>query len=227
MVPLVFDGRLGGTTSATAADPRTPMDEITVFADVACPFAYVGLSRIAAYRGRMGAGLTPIHVRAWPLEVVNGEPLSGASLVPKIEALRRGVAPELFQGFSPEAFPTTSQPALAAEHAAYRAGLDKGLGFSLAIRRLLFEEGADIGDPVVVAALIERASLPEVTGPDRAAVADDHEEGLRRGVQGSPHFFTPRGSFFCPTLDIEHRGQGYEVSFDAEGFDAFVSSAFG
>jgi predicted DsbA family dithiol-disulfide isomerase len=203
------------------------MDEITVFADVTCPFAHVGLTRILAHRDALGPEAAPVHVRAWPLEVVNGAPLTGEELAPKVEALRRDVAPDLFGGFAPDRFPASSLPALAAEHAAYRAGLPQGMAFSLAVRRLLFEEGRDISEPALLAALAARLDLPPATADDRSAVEVDHREGVDRGVLGSPHFFTSSGSFFCPTLDIRHDAAGYHVAFDLSGFELFLAAAFG
>jgi 2-hydroxychromene-2-carboxylate isomerase len=203
------------------------VDEITVFADVSCPFAYVGFTRILALRDQIGPGAAPLRARSWPLEVVNGEPLAGPTLVPKVEALRRDVAPDLFGGFDPERFPSTTRPALAAEHAAYAVGLEEGMAFSLAVRRRLFEDGADVGDPAVVGALLDQLGLPQPSDEDRASIERDHEAGVALGVQGSPHFFTRDGSFFCPTLDIQHDEHGYEIEFDRAGFEHFVSAAFG
>ena len=54
----------------------------------------------------------------------------------------------------------------------------------------------------------------------------DLAEGLQRGVDGSPHFFTPDGDFYCPSLAIEHDDEGYEVSFDTAGFRRFVDAVF-
>ena len=108
------------------------MSEIVVFADVSCPFAYVGLTRILAYREAVRNGAPDIRVRAWPLEKVNGAPLSGPSLVPKIDALRRDIAPDLFTGSRPDRFPSTSRPALAAEAAAYAVGVEAGNAVSVA-----------------------------------------------------------------------------------------------
>ena len=45
-------------------------------------------------------------------------------------------------------------------------------------------------------------------------------------MEGSPHFFTPDGDFFCPSLRIEHDESGYDVSFDAAGFDKFIAAVF-
>src|SRR3954464_13451066 len=52
---------------------RTPV-RIEVFADVACPFTHVGLCRLVARRRESNSDAV-LWVRAWPLELVNGEPL--------------------------------------------------------------------------------------------------------------------------------------------------------
>lgn len=61
-------------------------------------------------------------VRAWPLELINGSPLQGAKVSEQVTELRANVAPELFAGFSPAHFPSTSLPAFALTAAAYRVG---------------------------------------------------------------------------------------------------------
>jgi len=203
------------------------MADVEVFADVSCPFTYVSLMRLLDHMDGVD-GLAPhLRVRAWPLEVVNGSPLSGSDLTSKIAALRRDVAPGLFEGFDPATFPTTTLSALAAEHVAHATDPVAGLRFSLALRRRLFEDGADIADPAVLDELVDRAGLRRPSAEDQAAVLRDHEEGVSRGVKGSPHYFTDTEDFFCPTLAIEHDEEGYTMSFDKEGFDRFVSSAFG
>jgi HSP20 family molecular chaperone IbpA len=59
-------------------------------------------------------------------------------------------------------------------------------------------------------------------------VRADHAAGQARGVDGSPHFFTPSGNdFFCPSMDIERTGDSIEVTFDAAGFDRFTAAVFG
>jgi 2-hydroxychromene-2-carboxylate isomerase len=200
--------------------------EVEVFADVSCPFTYVSLVRLLAHMDGVDRLAPHLRVRAWPLEVVNGSPLSGAELGPKIVSLRRDVAPGLFEGFDPSTFPTTTLPALAAEHVAHATDPVTGLRFSLALRRRLFEEGADLADPAVLDELVDRAGLRRPSAEDRAAVLRDHEAGVARGVQGSPHYFTDTSAFFCPTLAIEHDEEDYTMRFDEEGFDRFVSFAF-
>ena len=202
------------------------MKVVEVFADIACPFTHVGLRRFQAYRQEHGTTEPVLRVRSWPLELVNGEALDGPSLVPKIAALRADVAPDLFAGFDEHHFPATTLPAMAAEAAAYRQGLEVGERFSLAVRDALFEDGLDVSDADVLRRLREDHRVPAPTDADRSAVRDDFAEGKRRDVSGSPHFFTAEGDFFCPSLDIEHDADGYEVSFDAVGFQRFVSAAF-
>ena len=95
------------------------MTVIEVFADVACPFTHVGLHRFVDRRQERNP-TTLLRVRAWPLELVNGEPLPPELVVEEVQALREQVAPDLFTGFDPTQFPETSLPAMAVAAAAYR-----------------------------------------------------------------------------------------------------------
>jgi predicted DsbA family dithiol-disulfide isomerase len=200
---------------------------VEVFADVACPFTHVGLRQFVARRRDLGLTEPVLRLRAWPLELVNDAGLDGAALVPKVRALQMRLAPDLFAGFDPETFPRTSLPAMAAEAAAYRFGAEIGEQVSLGLRDLLFERGTDISDPDVLRSLLAGHGIPAPSTEDEQQVRADYEEGKRRGVVGSPHFFTPEGSdFFCPSLAIGHQGERLEVTFDSEGFTEFISAAF-
>src|SRR5206468_3084962 len=64
----------GDTTAEHARCGMTAV--IEVFADVRCPFTHVGLTRFVARRHELGRREPRLRVRAWPLELVNGEPLS-------------------------------------------------------------------------------------------------------------------------------------------------------
>ncbi len=198
-----------------------------MYADVACPFAHVGLRRLVAARVKRGLGEPVLRVRAWPLELVNGTGHDGTSVAPKVASLREQVAPDAFRSFEVSTFPTTSRPAMVVEAAAYRTGLRLGEAFSLAVRNALFERGEDISDRAVLAHLAAGMSVPAPSAEDEVAVDRDHEEGQSRGVVGSPHFFTGDGrDFFCPSMDIEREGGKLDVTFDAQGFAAFVEVAF-
>jgi hypothetical protein len=45
-------------------------------------------------------------------------------------------------------------------------------------------------------------------------------------VIGSPHFFTPAGSFFCPSLDVHRDDTGHLRITADSGFDQFIATCF-
>ena len=195
---------------------------IDVWADIVCPFAHVGLRRMTAARDARSHPAR-LRIRAWPLELVNGELSPANEVAEKVAALRDGVSPDLFAGFDEETWPATSLPALALTAIAYDRSLDTGEQLALAVRDRLFEDGLDISDHDVLGTIandhgIEPPSSSEV-------VLRDYELGRLRGVRGSPHFFVGTEDSFCPTLDIEHE-DGLTVRYDAESFDEFTDLAF-
>ena len=196
---------------------------IEVFADVCCPFTHVGLRHLVARRDQIGSRAL-IRVKAWPLELVNGEPLAAALVAEEAAALRAQVAPGLFEGFDAARFPTTSLPALALAAAAYRRDSCLGERLSLALRDAVFEQGRDVGDPEVVAE-IGRAHGVEREAIDDATVLDEWHEGERRGVAGSPYFFAGGHGFFCPSLEITHVDERLRIRRDAEGLERFLDAA--
>ncbi len=203
--------------------------EIEVFADVACPFTHVGLRRFVERRAERGDP-EPVHlrVRSWPLEVVNGQPLDPEFIAEEVDEIREQVADDLFTGFSQDAFPATSMPALALAAVAYDVDVATGEAVSLELRDLLFEQGRDIADADVLAGVAARHGVAfDPADPPVDRVHADHAEGKERGVQGSPYFFTPAGAFFCPSLDISRDAQGHlRITADAAGFQQFVDSCF-
>ncbi len=122
------------------------MHTVEVFADVLCPFTHVGLRTLVEQRTRRGRTEPRLRIRAWPLELVNGNPLDPHHIAAEIVALRASVRPDLFAGFSVETFPTTSMAAFALTAAADRTG-DPAVveEVGLALRNAVFEEGLDIG----------------------------------------------------------------------------------
>jgi predicted DsbA family dithiol-disulfide isomerase len=211
------------TTTQPIARDRTRV--IEVFADIVCPFTHVGLRRFIARRADLGRNEIKLWVRAWPLELVNREPLDPHFIAREVDDIRRQVAPELFTGFTEAAFPSTSLPALALAAAAYRHSPTVGEHISLALRDLLFEQGIDIADPDVLARVAAEHHLaPEFD--DARVVAADHADGIARGVIGSPHFFSPTGGFFCPALDLHRDADGHlHLTPDTTRFEQFISSS--
>jgi predicted DsbA family dithiol-disulfide isomerase len=201
---------------------------LEVFADLWCPFAYVGLRCVADERARMGREDVPLLIRAWPLELVNRTPLDPVTTAHHVGELREQVAPDLFRHFDLGAFPDTTLPALAYVHAAYRRDLATGEAVGLALREALFEHGRDISSHEV---LTEVAGVYGVGSPDaddERSVVADWKEGVQRGVEGSPHFFCGDHDVFCPSLDILRIGKEHlDIRTNLEGLDAFLVGCFG
>jgi len=196
---------------------------IEVFADIWCPFAHVGLRAIEEQRARAGRGDMGIWVRAWPLELVNGAPLDPAVTKEHADDLRDQIAPDLFTNLDLERFPISTLDALALANRAYRTDLQVGERVSLALRDALFEEGRDISDPAVLGYLARDLGVVMPDESDRAAVLVDWDEGKRRGVLGSPHFFCGDTDVFCPSLDItKDPVEGLSVIRDVSRLTAFL-----
>ncbi len=217
----------------TAASPATlgsvsRMSRILeVFADVGCPFTHVGLRQFVEARSVSGRDDVRLVVRAWPLEIVNGEPLAASHVAREVEALRGSVAAHLFSGFDPARYPGSTLPAMALAADAYRKGLDVGEAVSLELRDRLFERGENVAEPGVLAEVAAAHGLPSPDpSPDPTAVLSDYEEGTRRGVMGSPHFFAAGQGFFCPALHIEQRAGRFEVTATPERFDELLAVVF-
>lgn len=206
------------------------MHSVEVFADVLCPFTHVGLRTLVDRRSQRGLTEPRLRIRAWPLELINGKPLDSHHVEAEVVALRAAVRPDLFTGFSVEAFPRTSMAAYALTAAADRTGeLALGEEVGLALRNAMFEEGLDIGRPEVVAPIADRFGLePLDAEATSAAVQADWAEGRARGVIGSPHFLgEDGGSWFCPSLAISRDDVGNFVVAWKAGSEAFVESVFG
>ena len=209
----------------TVGSCGTALKSIEVFADVRCPFAHVGLSRIVQQRAARGADV-PLQIRAWPLEVVNQEPLDPDLIAEEVAALRAQIAPDLFTGFDPTRFPTTSMPALALTAGAYAIGLGVGERVALALRWALFEQGRDIASVDVLLDIAQSAGAPLPHDCELDRVRDDLTDGRARGVIGSPHFFIGDNDYFCPTLAITRTDEGLHIAGDPATFDALLEAAF-
>lgn len=204
------------------------MRVIEVFAELCCPFTHVGLRRLVAEREARGRDDVVLHVRAWPLELVNGEPLDPQHVAREIAAIRRGVAPDLFAGFRADHFPATSLPALVLANRAYAGGdLRRGEAVSLDLRWRLFEQGEDLADPAVLAAVAATHGLDGLgAAPRDDPVAGDYAEGQLRGVTGSPHFFLGGEGFFCPVLTIRQVDGEFDVQVDEPTLARFLDLVF-
>jgi predicted DsbA family dithiol-disulfide isomerase len=199
---------------------------VEVFADVTCPFAHVGLRRFVARREAVGFTRPILHVRAWPLELVNGELLERDLVAQHVAELRAQVAPDLFQAFDPEVLPLSSLPALELVAAAYEVSDVAGEHVSLEVRDALFEHGLDIADPDVLARIAAKGRIAVDHAAAERIVQRDYEEGQRRGVRGSPEFFLDGRGWYCPSLHIEQVDGTLRIEPDLDAIEAFLTACF-
>jgi 2-hydroxychromene-2-carboxylate isomerase len=205
----------------------TPPVPIEVYADITCPFAYVGLRTLTTTRAAASRLDIPIVVLPWPLELVNGQPLDPTTTAAHVAELRSQIAPALFTGFDPLNFPATTLPALALAHIAYTIDPAVGLALSQALRTALFEHGLNIADPATLRALAYEYALPEPTPADAAAVLELYHAGQARSVLGSPHFFYRDYAAFCPSLAIAHDPtDAITLTFDQAALAEFLTYCF-
>ena len=137
-------------------------------------------------------------------------------------------SPHLFGGFDPGHFPTTSLPGLACAYAAYRHDPRTGEAMSLALRHALFEDGLDISQPAVLSDLSDSLNIGPYGDADNEGVRREWEEGVRRGVRGSPHFYCGDVDAFCPSLDISRDTDGVlTVRKDTAVLRSFLTNCFG
>lgn len=200
----------------------TPSDlVIEVFADITCPFTHVGLKRVIEHVEEMDRPAV-VRVRAWPLEWVNGTGLAVHAVTEKAQILGEQLGVDDFSGLDPDHWPSSTLPALDLAAAAYAVDMATGLAVSIELRSALFERGLDIGDPAVLDQIGDAHGGLRADATARAGVQADYDEGRRRGVRGSPHFWVDSDEFFCPALDLGHDDEGHLTArFDPDGLAAF------
>jgi predicted DsbA family dithiol-disulfide isomerase len=200
---------------------------VEVFADITCPFTHVGLKRVLAHIAEIDHPID-IIVRAWPLEWVNDTGLDVVAVKVKAKALSTQLGVDDFSGLRTDRWPATTIPALNLAAAGYADSPSTGLAISVALREALFENGHDVSDPAVLGAIAATHGVA-ANGTERDSVASsavraDYEDGLAKGVSGSPHFWVGRDDFFCPALDLGHDADGnLTARIDTEGLATFFA----
>ena len=197
---------------------------IEIFADVWCPFTHVGLNMVTEMRSVSRRKDVPLVVRAWPLELVNGAPMDADKTAANVAAMREQLSNDLFTGFDAGNFPTSTLDALDLVAQAYEVSATLGEQASLAVRHALFEQGRDISDTAVLHGIADELGLRFVADPRHIAVNRDWDEGRRRGVIGSPHFYCGVDDMFCPSLRLSRdENSQLHVAADADRLRAFIS----
>lgn len=195
--------------------------QLEVFADITCPFTHLGLKRVVAEIDEFD-GDVEVLVRAWPLEWVNDAPLDAAAVKMKVGVLHDQLGTGAFDGFREDGWPLTTIPALNLAAAAYDRSASTGLAVSLALRDALFEEGKDVSDLSVLASIARKFDLDPPSADVDSRVQADYDDGLRRGVRGSPDFWVGEEEFFCPALTLGHDDSGLTAEFDTDGLERFL-----
>jgi predicted DsbA family dithiol-disulfide isomerase len=192
---------------------------ITVYAEIACPYATFALHRLRAARQRLGTRVV-LDLRAYPLELVNKRPHSLAKFETEKPALVGQEAGLDWRSWRAErsTWPVTTLIALEAVQAAKRpevGGFAASDELDAALRRALFLDSRCIAVlPVVLEVAeecpsIDRAALASAlrAGGGRAEVFAQLEYAESGAVLGSPHVFLPNGrDWFNPGLELDHRG---------------------
>ena len=214
-------GAPGDTPTMVSIPP--PAAILEVFADITCPFTHVGLKRVVEHIAETERPIA-VHVRAWPLEWVNGSGLEVAAVEMKAQALSEQLGVDDFSGLRHDCWPASTIPALELAAAAYARDMATGLAVSLELRAALFERGVDVGDAEVLERIAAQHGLAGRAAWPSDAVQADYDEGRRRGVSGSPHFFVGQDNFFCPALDLGHDAEGnLTAKLDTVGLAAFFA----
>jgi predicted DsbA family dithiol-disulfide isomerase len=174
---------------------------ITVWSDIACPWATLTVWRLHARRAALGLDV-PIEHRAFPLELFNERPHNRALLDAEIEVLAP-LAPDA--GWRPwsrnaSAYPVSTLLALEAVQAAKAQGPGAGERLDLALRQALFRDSrcVTLRHEVLNAAEAAGLDVPALAsaldaGTYRSAVVADWRAAADGAAKGSPHVFAPDG----------------------------------
>ena len=196
---------------------------VEVFAEITCPFAYVGLRHVVEHVAELDEPVD-IVVRAWPLEWVNGTGLAFDGVQEKAATMRAQLGVDAFNGLQAGGWPSTTIPALALAAAGYAIDVPTGLAVSTDLRTAVFELSVDISDPDALDEIARAHGVEFDPGDDRAVRAD-YADGEARGVKGSPHYFVADTDFFCPALDLGRDADDHLTArFDPDGLARFLAN---
>jgi predicted DsbA family dithiol-disulfide isomerase len=212
---------------------------LTVYGDLACPYASLAIAGLRAARDRTGKDVR-LDIRAFPLELINRRPHDFGLLEAEkavIAALDPGMGWRRWRGPVTE-WPVTTLLPMEAVQAAKRpevGGLPASEELDVALRRALYVDSRCIALLPVILEVAEecpamdRAALARTlqSGTSRAELFAQLGEQERGAVRGSPHVFNADGrDWVNPGLKIEHAGD-YPVarSHDPAVYDEIIRTA--
>lgn len=199
---------------------------VAVYADLGCPWAHVAVFRLHSTRARLGLDKeVRFDVRAFPLELVNGQPTPKRILdaeIPVAGALEPAAGWQMWQRPLYE-FPVTTLPALEAVEAAKEQGLRASETLDKALRVAFFGGSRCISmrDEILDVASscdgVDPASLEKSLdhGTARPAVIEQWHLADASEVEGSPHLFLAGGAnLYNPGIEMHWEGphgEGFPV----------------
>lgn len=201
---------------------------VTIWSDVACPWATVAVHRFVTTRSQLGLdGRVVLDHRAFPLELFNERPTPRRTLDSESRVLS-DLVPDL--GLGPwtgkdSEYPVTTLVCLEAVAAAKQQSLTLAESLDLALRRALFVESRCISVLSVlrevaggVAGLDVDAVVAAISdGRHRAQVFADRDEAERRDdVNGSPQLLVGEDGWFNPGIEMHWDSAAYAPVIDAD-----------
>ncbi|MFJ9173195.1 DsbA family protein [Streptomyces sp. NPDC102360] len=200
-------GRVPARDAARLADPRTTTaaGTLTVFSDIWCSFAHVGVHRLHSTRERLGlTDRVRIDHRAFPLELFNDGPSPRRGTDSEVGGIAR-IEPDAGWQMWRSAdwrFPSTSLFALEAVQLAKEQGPVASEDLDLTIRRAFWAHSRPIGARSEIIALARETPGVDAEliaqglddGRARRLVTLDFECARRHAVRCSPHVFLSDGS---------------------------------
>ncbi len=215
-------------------DIATPDFGITVYSDIACPWAHVAVHRL--HRAIDERGMEheiQIDHRAFPLEVVNGRPTPKDVLDAELPACAE-LAPDAGWSFDPEpwTYPVSTMPALEAVQAAKEQGAHASARLDRALRVAMFRYWRCLAVLAVVeevAATVDGIDVDRLRSTIRSGSARsdlwhhvDEADELR--IPGSPTFVLSDGTTsHNPGIDFHWEDEpGRSLVIDADEPDAIA-----
>lgn len=217
-----------------SANPLAQGHTISVFSDIACPWAHLAVFRLE--RARRDLGLTSdlrIDHRAFPLELLNCRSTPKVLLEAEIPTIAE-LDPDAGWSNDPEpwTYPVSSMAALEAVQAAKRQGAELSVQLDLALRRGMFEDWRCIavyGEVMDIARSLDGidgdALWDEiVSNRPRAQIWQDLEISRTDAVPASPTFILPDGTTVVnPGIDFHWEGGHDALVIDRDDRDAIPS----
>jgi predicted DsbA family dithiol-disulfide isomerase len=212
---------------------------VTVYGDLACPFATLAIAGLRAARDRVGREVR-LDIRAFPLELVNRRPHDFGLLEAEkavLGTLHPGLGWRRWRGAVTD-WPVSTLLPMEAVQAAKRpevGGLPASEELDVALRRALYVDSRCIALLPVILEVAEECAGVDLTalghvmhaGTCRPDLFQHLGQQERGAVSGSPHVFTPDGrDWVNPGLTIEHSGDYVVVrQYDRTVLDEIILAA--